>query len=162
MQASSILCPVQKLFPVRCKFVWYSRKWLMQWIVWKAEQPGRTESCMHTDKKNKLTPLSSFQFLSGEVELCSLQFPFYRWLHGITYVYVKIYKTYVTLCPVQHISCLIFNSFHYNGRLVTWTLVWLTAAKFKQLIFLISRFALSNDENIRIFIILYDFCFFRA
>jgi hypothetical protein len=44
----------------------------------------------------------------------------------------------------------------YNGSLVTWAVVSLTAAKFKPLAFSVSGFALSYDANMVILIILYD------
>jgi hypothetical protein len=46
----------------------------------------------------------------------------------------------------------------YNGKLATWTVVSLTTAKFKSLIFSISGFALSYPAITYIPIILYDFC----
>jgi hypothetical protein len=46
----------------------------------------------------------------------------------------------------------------YNGSLVTWTVASLTTAKFKPLIFPMSRFALSYTMNIFILMILFDFC----
>jgi hypothetical protein len=45
----------------------------------------------------------------------------------------------------------------YNGSLVTWTVVCLTAAKFKPLIFSLSGLALSCAVNTFILMILYDF-----
>jgi hypothetical protein len=50
------------------------------------------------------------------------------------------------------------SSSHYNGTLVTWTVVSLTAAKFNPITFSVSGFALSNIANICIFMILYGFC----
>jgi hypothetical protein len=55
-------------------------------------------------------------------------------------------------------SCPIICSLHYNSSLNTWTVVSLTAAKFKPLIFPVSGFALSYIADICIFMILYDFC----
>jgi hypothetical protein len=46
----------------------------------------------------------------------------------------------------------------YNGTLVTWTVVCLTAAKFKPLTFSVSGFALSYTANIVILITLCDLC----
>jgi hypothetical protein len=46
----------------------------------------------------------------------------------------------------------------YNGSLVTWTVVSLTAAKFKPLIFSVSGFVLPCAANIVILMILYDLC----
>jgi hypothetical protein len=54
---------------------------------------------------------------------------------------------------------LVTSSLHYNDSLVTWTLIYMTAAKFKLLIFFVSGFALFNVANIFIFMILDDFCF---
>jgi hypothetical protein len=45
----------------------------------------------------------------------------------------------------------------YDGILVTWTVVSLTAAKFKPLIFSASGFALSYTGNMSLLMILYDF-----
>jgi hypothetical protein len=50
----------------------------------------------------------------------------------------------------------------YNGSLVTWTVVSLTAAKFKLLIFSVSGFPLSYAANRVILMILYDLCLFPA
>jgi hypothetical protein len=46
----------------------------------------------------------------------------------------------------------------HNGSLVIWTVVSLTTAKFKRLIFSVSAFTLSYKVNIFILMILYDFC----
>jgi hypothetical protein len=58
-------------------------------------------------------------------------------------------------------SCPIISCSGYNGSLVAWTVVCLTAAKFKPHIFPVLGFALSNVANILIFMILYDFCLFE-
>jgi hypothetical protein len=58
-------------------------------------------------------------------------------------------------------SCPILSSSHYNGSLVTWTVVRFTA-KFKPLIFSVPGFAFSHVANIYIFIILYNFCLLPA
>jgi hypothetical protein len=50
----------------------------------------------------------------------------------------------------------------YISSLLTWTVVCLTAAKFKPHIFLVLRLALSNITNICILMILYDLCFLPA
>jgi hypothetical protein len=50
----------------------------------------------------------------------------------------------------------------YNGSLVTWRVVSLTAAKFKPLIFSTSGFDLSYIANMFILMILYDFCLLPA
>jgi hypothetical protein len=57
---------------------------------------------------------------------------------------------------------LVTGSLHYNDSLITWTVVHMTAAKLKPLIFSISGFALSNVKNIFIFMILDDFCLLSA
>jgi hypothetical protein len=57
---------------------------------------------------------------------------------------------------------LITSSLHNNDSLVTWTVIHITAAKFKPLIFSVSGFALSNVANIFIFMILDDFCLLPA
>jgi hypothetical protein len=58
---------------------------------------------------------------------------------------------YSRLCPIS-------SRFRYNGSLAIWTVVCLTAAKFKPLLFSMSVFALSNIENNFIIMVLYDFC----
>jgi hypothetical protein len=50
----------------------------------------------------------------------------------------------------------------YNSSLVTWTVVCLTAPKFKPLIFPVSGFVFSNVANVCIFMILDDFCLLPA
>jgi hypothetical protein len=50
----------------------------------------------------------------------------------------------------------------YNGSLKTWTVVGLTAAKFKPLIFSMSGFTLSYTVNMFILMILYDFSLLTA
>jgi hypothetical protein len=61
---------------------------------------------------------------------------------------LSVQARYSKSCPIINFSC-------YNGCLLTWTVVCLTAAKFKSLIFLVPGFALSNVANIFIFMILY-------
>jgi hypothetical protein len=70
-----------------------------------------------------------------------------------------IYTTYTRPLSVQaqYSRSYPIGSTCYNSSLVTWTVVCLTAAKFKPLVFPVSRFALSNVANICIFMILYDF-----
>jgi hypothetical protein len=80
-------------------------------------------------------------------------------LHVIKCMYIQhmcirrlsVQAQYSSSCPIISSSC-------YNSSLVMWTVVCLTAAKFKPLIFPVSGFALSNGANIFIFMILYDFC----
>jgi hypothetical protein len=50
----------------------------------------------------------------------------------------------------------------YGARLDTWTVVHMTAAKFKPLIFSVTGFAVSNVANIFLFMILDDFCLLPA
>jgi hypothetical protein len=50
----------------------------------------------------------------------------------------------------------------YNGSLVTWTVVGLTTAKFKPLIFSTSDFTLFYTADMFILMILYDFSLFPA
>jgi hypothetical protein len=57
---------------------------------------------------------------------------------------------------------LVTSSLHYNDSLDTWTVIHMTAAKFKPLIFSVSGFALSNVANILIFMILDEFCLLSA
>jgi hypothetical protein len=69
-----------------------------------------------------------------------------------------IYKSFVSPCFEKHIMPIV----SYNGSLVTWTAVGLTAAKFKPLIFSVSGFALSYTANMFILVVLYDFCLLPA
>jgi hypothetical protein len=74
-----------------------------------------------------------------------------------------VYTTYkASVSPGSVEQFIIISSSCYNGSLLTWTVVRLTAPKFKPLIFPVSGFALSNVTNIYIFIILYDFCLLPA
>jgi hypothetical protein len=62
-----------------------------------------------------------------------------------------VYTTYGRPLSVQaqySRSCPIISSSCYNNSLVIWTVVCLASAKFKPLIFPVSRFALSNVANI--------------
>jgi hypothetical protein len=61
---------------------------------------------------------------------------------------LSVQAQYSKSCPIISSSC-------YNSILVTWTVVCLTAAMFKHLIFPMSGFALSSFANICIFMILY-------
>jgi hypothetical protein len=81
------------------------------------------------------------------------QFTLYMLLSVCMY---NIYKRTLSLqaqysrsWPILSISC-------YNSSLVTWTVVCLTAAKFKPLIFPMSRFALSSVVNICNYVTFYD------
>jgi hypothetical protein len=51
---------------------------------------------------------------------------------------------------------------HATTAVDTWTVVNMTAAKFKLFVFPVSGFALSNRANIFVFMILYDFCMMPA
>jgi hypothetical protein len=57
---------------------------------------------------------------------------------------------------------LVTSNLHNNDNLITWTVIHMTAAKFKPLIFSVSCFALSNVANIFIFMILDNFCLLPA
>jgi hypothetical protein len=70
--------------------------------------------------------------LAGETEVFGENVPQRHFVHH------KSHMTRPRLCPIS-------SSFRYNGRLVTWTVVCLTAAKFKPLIFSVSGFALWTD-----------------
>jgi hypothetical protein len=63
-----------------------------------------------------------------------------------------MYVKYVQVLCKSRLStadyALISSRFRYNGNLVTSTVVCLTAAKFKHLIFSMTGFALSNIANI--------------
>jgi hypothetical protein len=83
--------------------------------------------------------------------------------HVIKYMYVCTTYTRPLLVQAQcSRSWHTISNSCYNSSLITWTVVCLTAAKFKPLIFPVSGFALSNVANICIFMISYDFCLFRA
>jgi hypothetical protein len=77
---------------------------------------------------------------------------FYMLLSMCTY---NIYKVSVSPGSVQQIMP--SSSLRYNGSLATRTVVCLTAAKIKPLLFSVSGFTLSNIADICIFMILYDF-----
>jgi hypothetical protein len=62
---------------------------------------------------------------------------------------------YSSSCPIISISC-------YNDSLVTSMVVCFTAPRLSLLYFLCRSSSLSNDSNIWIFIILYDFCLLPA
>jgi hypothetical protein len=49
-----------------------------------------------------------------------------------------------------------------NGSLIVWTVVSLTTAKFKPLVFPMSGFALFYTANMFILVILYDFCLSKS
>jgi hypothetical protein len=68
---------------------------------------------------------------------------------------LSVRAQYSRLCPIS-------GSFRYNSSLVTWTVICLTAAKFKPLVFSVMGFALSNGANIFIIMILYDLCLLPA
>jgi hypothetical protein len=81
------------------------------------------------------------------------------------YMLLNVCVCYTRSLPVQvqySRSCPIFSSSNHNGSLVTWTVVCLTAAKFKPFIFLTSDFALFSAPNVCIFMISYDFCLLSA
>jgi hypothetical protein len=72
-------------------------------------------------------------------------------------MYIKHIQGLLSVQAQYSRSYPIISSSYYNSSLVSWTVVWLTAGKFKPLIFPVSGFALSNVANIFIFMILYDF-----
>jgi hypothetical protein len=57
---------------------------------------------------------------------------------------------------------LVTSSLHYNDSLDTWTVIHMTASKFKPLIFSVSGSPLSYVANIFIFMILDDVCLLPA
>jgi hypothetical protein len=71
-------------------------------------------------------------------------------------MYIYIYIKHVGLCQ-SRLSTADFSIFCYNMSLITLTVVCLTAAKFKPLIFSMSGFALSNIANIFI-VMIYACC----
>jgi hypothetical protein len=74
------------------------------------------------------------------------------------YVYA-VYTRPVSVQAQYSRSC---HNLGYNSSLDTWTVVRLTAAKFKPLMFSVSGFSLPNIADIRIFMILYNFCLLPA
>jgi hypothetical protein len=71
-----------------------------------------------------------------------------------------LYTSPLSVQALQSRSCISYLC--YNGSLVTWTVVSLTAAKFKPLIFSMSRFVLSYAANMFILMILYGSCLLPA
>jgi hypothetical protein len=75
--------------------------------------------------------------------------------------FCTVYKTSVStgvakqIMPILRIIC-------YNGSLITWTVVSMTTAKFKLLLFSMSIFDLSYTSNMLILMILYGFCLLHA
>jgi hypothetical protein len=67
-----------------------------------------------------------------------------------------LYTISLSVQALQSRSCLSYVC--DNGSIVTWTVVSLSIAKFKPLIFSVSGFALSYAENMFILMILYVFC----
>jgi hypothetical protein len=67
----------------------------------------------------------------------------------------SIYKSSVSPGFAVQIMYILF-SLRYKGSLVKWTVINLTATKFKPLIFSVSGFALSYAANMFILMILYD------
>jgi hypothetical protein len=71
---------------------------------------------------------------------------------------INVYKIYTGPPSLQaHCSrlCPISSSFRYNSTLVTWTVVYLTAAKFKPLILSMSGFSLPNIANIFVIMVVW-------
>jgi hypothetical protein len=80
--------------------------------------------------------LSSYSCVSYIME-CPWIVWFIYMLHD-TYLYLCMWNIYTGLLAVQDqysLSCPIKSNFSYNGSLVTWDIVQLTAAKFKPLMF---------------------------
>jgi uncharacterized BrkB/YihY/UPF0761 family membrane protein len=73
----------------------------------------------------------------------------------------NIYKASVSPGVVQQIMPILLT-LRCNGTSDTWTIVRLTAAKFKHLIFPVLGFALSYVTNILVFMILYYLCLLPA
>jgi hypothetical protein len=85
--------------------------------------------------------LSAVITQSSQCTLC-LHFTFYYMLLNVC-VYIQYIQSLLSFQGQYSRSCPVFISSHYNGSLVTWTVVCLTAAKFKPLVFPVSVFALS-------------------
>jgi hypothetical protein len=86
-------------------------------------------------------------------------FTFY--MSHVFYVYA-IYTRPLSAQAQYSRSCQNICSLRYNSSLETWTVVHLTAAKFKPLMFYVLGFALPYIADICIFMILYDFCLLPA
>jgi hypothetical protein len=111
-----------------------------------------------SDEKTGLSFIRVTVSSISHLSICTYYLYFYMFKHGrIHYVYV-LYTIYTSPLSVkaENRSCPILSSSCYNGSLVTWTAVRLTAA----LIFSISEFALSYIANI--FTVLRDSCLLPA
>jgi hypothetical protein len=106
------------------------------------------------------SPYVTSSLTRGWVCLLSIYFTFVKWMYRTYSMLLKmflfaLYTSPLSVQALQSRSRLSYLCF--NGSLVTWTVVSLTAAKFKHLIFSMSVFALSYATNMFIHIILYDF-----
>jgi hypothetical protein len=91
-----------------------------------------------------------------QLSLCTVIYILYVLHDNTIYTWpLSVRVQYSRLCPIS-------GSFRYNGSLVTWTVVCLTAAKFKPLVFSVTGFALSNCANVFIIMILYHLCLLPA
>jgi hypothetical protein len=73
----------------------------------------------------------------------------YSYIHLTCFTFCHIYTVYTRPLSIRaqySRLCPISGSLRYNGRLVTWTVVCLTAAKFKPLVFSVTGFALSKSS----------------
>jgi hypothetical protein len=94
--------------------------------------------------------------------ICFILFPLLCYNYSFIYLY-KGYASYIHISRgyMKH-KRLRTTGLWYDGSLVTWTVVSLTAAKFKSLIFSMSGFSCYDVANICIFVLLYDLCLFPA
>jgi hypothetical protein len=114
--------------------------------------------CSHSPyitSSNKKMALSFTNMLGLSSSTCIAHIACYWKFFLLNYIQVLcLYR----LCKANHAYLILC----YNSSLVTWTVVSLTTAKFKPLIFSMSGFALFYTENMFIFMILYDFCLLPA
>jgi hypothetical protein len=113
-----------------------------------------------------LVPASAVSLLSAlSDERSGLSFIYKRYLHYLWYS-SRLYIQYIQGIVHSRLGtadyALVTSNLHNNDSLVTWTVIHMTAAKFKPLIFYVSGFALSNVANGFIFMILDDFCLLPA
>jgi hypothetical protein len=98
-------------------------------------------------------------------ERSGLSFICIRYLHHLWYS-SRMYIQYIQGIVQSRLGtadyALVTSNLHNNDSLVTWTVIHMTAAKFKPLIYSVSGFALSNAANSFIFMILDDFCLLPA
>jgi hypothetical protein len=117
-----------------------------------------TRYCFLSDDKSGLSPVSHCQQYLVHWQNC-IWFTFYM---SHMFDVCTIYTRPLSAQAQYNRSCPIICNLRYNSSLDTWTVVPLTATKFKPLIFSVMGFAMSYIAAISIFMILYDFCLLPA